>query len=210
MFYMGNVLLHLFLGLFLIPLAAVLVWKQKALTIPAAAFAVAAGIGVYLMIHGNLRSDQPVLIAHIVAAVAAVAFLLPFLARQSRLAFGWTSASFAALCLLPLLAFSYHRIFPNPHDRIRNPMIAPAGMEEEGGGPKSPFWPSSIQTNVRRQIPAGFFLDSAKCGECHKEIYEQWRHSAHHFASFNNQFYRKAIEYMQDVQHSTPAAMIMQ
>lgn len=202
-FYMGNVLVHLFLGLLLIPFAAVLLWRHRTLVVPAAAFALAAGIGVYLMIHGNLRRDQPVLIAHIVAAVAAVAFLLPFLARQSRLAFRWTFASVASLCLLPLLAFSYHRVFPNPRDRIRNPLAAPASMEEEGGGPKSPFWPSSIQTNVQHQIPAGFFLDSAKCGECHKEIYEQWKHSAHHFASFNNQFYRKSIEYMQDVQHST-------
>jgi len=32
-------------------------------------------------------------------------------------------------------------------------------------------------------------MDSEKCGECHKDIYEQWNSSAHHFASFNNQFY---------------------
>jgi hypothetical protein len=29
-------------------------------------------------------------------------------------------------------------------------------------------------------------------------IYEQWKSSMHHFGSFNNQFYRKAIEYMQE------------
>ena len=201
--YMGNVLLHLFLGLVLLPIAGFLLWKNRTLLAPAVAFSAAGGIGIYLMIHGNLRRDQPVLIAHIVCAVLAVAFLLPFLARQSRLAFRWTSVSFAALWLVPILVFSYRGLFPNPHDRIRNPLIAPANMEEEGGGPKSPFWPSSIQTNVKHQIPAAFFLDSAKCGECHKEIYEQWKHSAHHFASFNNQFYRKAIEYMQDTQHST-------
>ena len=40
-------------------------------------------------------------------------------------------------------------------------------------------------------------MDSERCGECHKDIYEQWKGSAHHFASFNNQFYRKSIEYMQ-------------
>src|ERR1700680_2640342 len=37
------------------------------------------------------------------------------------------------------------------------------------------------------------------CGACHKDIFEQWKSSMHHFASFNNQFYRKSIEYMQDV-----------
>ena len=42
-------------------------------------------------------------------------------------------------------------------------------------------------------------MDSETCGECHKDIYEQWKSSMHHFASFNNQFYRKSIEYMQSV-----------
>ena len=35
-------------------------------------------------------------------------------------------------------------------------------------------------------------MDSEACGECHKDIYEQWKSSMHHFASFNNQFYRKS------------------
>src|ERR1019366_3236600 len=42
-------------------------------------------------------------------------------------------------------------------------------------------------------------MDSEACGNCHKDIYQQWKSSMHHFASFNNQFYRKSIEYMQDV-----------
>ncbi|MBL8215289.1 MAG: tetratricopeptide repeat protein, partial [Bryobacterales bacterium] len=37
----------------------------------------------------------------------------------------------------------------------------------------------------------------------HKDIYQQWKSSVHHFASFNNQFYRASIERMQDVQGST-------
>ena len=64
-------------------------------------------------------------------------------------------------------------------------------MDEEGGGPSSPFFPSSAKTNVGGIIPSNFFMDSETCGECHKDIYEQWNSSAHHFASFNNQFYRK-------------------
>jgi hypothetical protein len=45
-------------------------------------------------------------------------------------------------------------------------------------------------------------MDSEACGECHKKIYDEWNASSHHFGSFNNQFYRKAIEYMQDTQGS--------
>jgi tetratricopeptide (TPR) repeat protein len=48
-------------------------------------------------------------------------------------------------------------------------------------------------------------MDSESCGQCHKDIYEQWKSSMHHFASFNNQFYRKSIEYMQDVAGTRPS-----
>ena len=78
-------------------------------------------------------------------------------------------------------------------------------MEQEGRGPHSPFFPSSADTNVRGIIPANFFMTSESCGRCHKDIYEQWNSSAHHFSSFNNQWYRKSIEYMQDVVGTQPS-----
>jgi tetratricopeptide (TPR) repeat protein len=78
-------------------------------------------------------------------------------------------------------------------------------MEHEGGGPASPFFPSSAKTNVGGIIPANFFMDSERCADCHRDIYEQWRGSMHHFASFNNQFYRKSIEYMQSVVGTKPS-----
>ncbi len=201
--YIANILIHIGLGFVLIPFAAILMWKNRAALLPGIPFALAAGIGLYLMVHGNLRADHPVLMAHIFAAVIAVAFCLPVIARYSRpLSQGMAGTLTLGVSVVVVMS-AYHHYFPNPHDRIVNPTVVPASMEEEGGGPKSPFWPSSIQTNVHKQIPANFFLDSEKCGECHKDIYNQWKHSAHHFASFNNQFYRKSIEYMQDVQHST-------
>jgi len=87
-------------------------------------------------------------------------------------------------------------------NRIVNPASPPLAMEGEGGGPKSPFFPASAQTNVGGIIPSNFFMDSETCGQCHKQIYDEWKASSHHFGSFNNQFYRKAIEYMQDTQGS--------
>src|SRR5947208_3364885 len=54
-------------------------------------------------------------------------------------------------------------------------------------------------------VPSNFFMDSEACGACHKDIFEQWKSSMHHFASFNNQFYRKSIEYMQDVLGPQPS-----
>ena len=78
-------------------------------------------------------------------------------------------------------------------------------MEGEGAGPKSPFFPSSSDTNVRTIRPATFFMTSESCGRCHKQLYEEWRSSMHHFSSFNNQWYRKSIEYMQDVVGTQPS-----
>ena len=89
--------------------------------------------------------------------------------------------------------------------RIQNPATAPTTMNGEGAGPKSPFFPSSANTTVNGIIPAAFFMTSASCARCHRDIYDQWSSSAHHFSSFNNQWYRKSIEYMQDVVGTQPS-----
>src|SRR5260370_705624 len=124
----------------------------------------------------------------------------------------WTAVLFLVLLINTayVAAFNsptalYRKAFPNSSAHIRNPLTVPASMEGEGGGPKSPFFPSSARTNVGGIIPANFFMDSERCGECHKDIYQQWKSSVHHFASFNNQFYRKSIEYMQSVVGTQPS-----
>jgi Flp pilus assembly protein TadD len=89
--------------------------------------------------------------------------------------------------------------------RIENPTVVPTSMDQEGRGPSSPFFPSSADTSVKGIIPANFFLTSQACARCHKDIYDQWNSSAHHFSSFNNQWYRKSIEYMQDVVGTQPS-----
>ena len=48
-------------------------------------------------------------------------------------------------------------------------------------------------------------MESDACERCHQDIYNQWQSSAHHFSSFNNQWYRKSIEYMQDVEGTRPS-----
>ncbi|MDE0829043.1 MAG: tetratricopeptide repeat protein, partial [Vicinamibacterales bacterium] len=55
------------------------------------------------------------------------------------------------------------------------------------------------QTSSGDLIPSDFFLTSETCARCHRDIYDQWNGSAHHFSSFNNQWYRRSIEYMQEV-----------
>jgi tetratricopeptide (TPR) repeat protein len=174
---------------------------------PAAAgfFLAAAALGVFLAARGNTSGHRWALIAHIVAAAIGLAALAPFAMRQTP---GFRKAFQFSLALLVVLLLSttlYRKAFPNPSVRIRNALTVPTSMDGEGGGPKSPFFPSSVRTNVGGIIPANFFMDSERCGECHKDIYEQWKGSAHHFASFNNQFYRKSVEYMQSVVGPQPS-----
>jgi hypothetical protein len=78
-------------------------------------------------------------------------------------------------------------------------------MDAEGGWPQGPFFPSSAQVYGGQKIPSKFFMESDSCKRCHEDIYKQWSSSAHHFSSFNNQWYRKSIEYMQDVVGTKPS-----
>jgi Tfp pilus assembly protein PilF len=126
--------------------------------------------------------------------------------------FGWAAWAVRAAIVGVLLAAAGSAAWHGGRDvrwrsayRIQNPTTPPATMDEEGAGADSPFFPSSANTNVDGIIPANFFMTSASCGRCHRDIYQQWNSSAHHFSSFNNQWYRKSIEYMQDVVGTRPS-----
>jgi Flp pilus assembly protein TadD len=178
-FFVGNVLLHLVLGLG----TAVWLcwtWRRSPKTIP---LALASILGIWLVARGATSDHQAALGAHIVLAVIGLLILLPR----------------ARTLIVTLLLIAVTLRFGRPDDSIRNPAAVPVSMNEEGAGPKSPFWPSSSRTNTGGLIPSDFFMDSKLCGECHKDIYEQWKGSMHHFASFNNRFYRASILHMQEL-----------
>jgi len=84
-------------------------------------------------------------------------------------------------------------------NHILNPLMPPESMDREGDGPQGKFFPSSAQTKHGGNIPSQYFMKSDACKRCHEDIYNQWNSSMHHFSSFNNQWYRKSIEYMQEV-----------
>ncbi len=206
-FYMGNVLLHVLLGVAVAAGAVLLLrgrWREAPVE-AAGALGLAAGLGLFLTFAGATRDHNWALWGHVAAALAGLALLAPFIRRRAPQLARPFYAALAVLALLPLASHAWQRVFPDPNDRIVNPASAPLSMEGEGGGPNSPFFPSSAKTNVGGIIPSNFFMDSEKCGECHKDIYAQWKSSMHHFASFNNQFYRKSIEYMQSVVGTRPS-----
>jgi Flp pilus assembly protein TadD len=183
-FYMANVVLHLGLGSMVV---GWLLWRARRdraerlrfLAVPA----LTGTLGLYLSFFGATRDHRLILYAHVLLGVAGVSILLP----RYR----------AAIATLALLVLAL-RLAPAP-ERIRNPRTVPISMTAEGAGPQSPFWPSSARTNTGGLIPSDFFMDSKLCGECHKDIYEQWNSSVHHFASFNNRFYRATILHMQEL-----------
>jgi tetratricopeptide (TPR) repeat protein len=218
LFYFSNVALHVLLGLGLFALG--LRWLQqhwRSLSILGVVAVVLLGVGgllgVALTITGATRAFYWLLISHIsvttAGAVVAVALVLQrvvasgdrrvqpahaFLGLALAGVFGWTASVVARVT----------RVDAHPF-RIVNPLTPPLSMDGEGAGAQSPFFPSSANTNVGHTIPANFFMTSKTCARCHSEIYAQWNSSAHHFSSFNNQWYRKSIEYMQDVVGTKPS-----
>jgi tetratricopeptide (TPR) repeat protein len=191
LFYMGNVLLHVFGGALIVVGVCWMLRKEN--KVAAALLAVALGVGVWLAVVGNTSDKAWLLAAHIAVAIVGAAWV----SKQHRVAV-------ACLAVLPLATYFYDRNYYEPSRKLSNrTMTIPTSMHEEGRGPTSPFWPSPADTDVKKTIPSNFFMDSKLCGECHKDIYEQWNSSMHHFSSFNNQYYRRAIEYMQDTQGST-------
>jgi tetratricopeptide (TPR) repeat protein len=206
-FYFANVALHVLLG---VALAVAAIVSRRALPRrwrPALALLAAGGLlGLVVAVIGATRPHLPVLYAHV--AVATIGALL----LAVRVTLDVRAPAVRAAVLVAGLA-GVVAVFAAAHDRqqfrrasrIDNPREPPLSMDGEGAGPQSPFFPSSAQTNVGGIIPANFFMTSQACGRCHREIYEQWRSSAHHFSSFNNQWYRKSVEYMQDVVGTRPS-----
>ena len=197
-FYEANVVLHLLLGLLTALMAARYLHR---LPLECGVLLIAAAAAAFLIFRGNTYDHRAVLWLHILLAAAAVGIIaLRWREHRAEAAVG-----LAVLMLLPTMAASYRKLRPDAISRIENPPSAPLSMDAEGAGDRSPFAPSSVQTNTGKIIPSNFFMDSEACGRCHRDIYDQWNSSAHHYASFNNQFYRKSIEYMQDVTGTRPS-----
>ena len=208
--YFAAVILHLVAGIVLL---VFLVFGLRGILRTASAvsqigwilIAIGGVLGAVLIKTGTRRDEWPLLYTHIGTCVAGGAFLASawagkhgFLARD-RAAGALRTAMFIAAAALAVSSAWWIRTVPwERAHRIENPAIAPGTMNGEGDGPGGPFFPSSAQTAHGGEIPANYFTESDSCQRCHADIYKQWQSSAHHFSSFNNAWYRKSIEYMQD------------
>ncbi|HEV7218633.1 MAG TPA: tetratricopeptide repeat protein [Terriglobales bacterium] len=169
-------------------------------------------LGCVLIYTGTVHSEFLLLYTHIILCVAGIGIVFAEWAGKR----GWmgssAGSSFArvAICFALLAGLSYgswyfrHARWLNSA-RIENPDDSPASMDGEGDGPKGAFFPSSAQVYGNQKIPSKFFMESDSCKRCHQDIYNEWNSSAHHFSSFDNQWYRKSIEYMQDTIGTKPS-----
>jgi len=216
--YFIQVALHPLLGLALAASAAWLLASRRWQPVPLTradlvTSAAGLGLGAAVLVVGATRGHRLLVNAHVVTSgAAAVLLMLQFWRTAARSHDSRLRFAVAASTALVLIAAGAAAIRANGRpaavraaSRIENPATVPIEMEQEGPGPKSPFFPSSANTNVNGIIPATFFLTAESCARCHRQIYEQWTSSAHHFSSFNNQWYRKSIEYMQDVIGTQPS-----
>jgi Flp pilus assembly protein TadD len=204
-------LLHFAIGIFLTILLLfyfVRLLPRETLLARLGWVSLAAGaiLGIVLIKIGTPLRLKPWLYAHIALCVLGVLFLT----TSWLISKGWFSEGvfrrglgFAALTLLAagIAAGTWwtREVAWKNANRISNPLMPAETMDGEGDGPQGKFFPSSAQTKHGGNIPSQYFMKSDACQRCHADIYNQWNSSMHHFSSFNNQWYRKSIEYMQEV-----------
>jgi hypothetical protein len=215
-FFAVVVLLHTVAGvvasILLVP--AFLAFLRRGTTLERAAYGlitVGAVFGLILIKTGTARSEWKWLYFHILLSLFGVALLVAQKLGERYSTGTSAQAAFlrAAICVAVIAGLGYgaHYIRESwqTSRRIENPLMPPANMNAEGDGSQGMFFPSSAQVYGNQKIPSKFFMESDSCKRCHEDIYKQWFSSAHHFSSFNNQWYRKAIEYMQDTVGTKPS-----
>jgi tetratricopeptide (TPR) repeat protein len=216
-FYAVVVLLHAIAGVIAALLLAAFLFRLLRNGSIASGFGwllIAAGaiVGLVLIKTGTPRAEWNLLYGHILLSLSGVGFVVAAWAGKH----GWLTSRVGdsiircTICLLVLAVLGAGARYVREsrwrnQGRIENPTMPPATMNGEGDGPDGPFFPSSAQVLGGQKIPSKFFMESDSCKRCHEDIYNQWFSSAHHFSSFNNQWYRKSIEYMQDTIGTKPS-----
>lgn len=169
-------------------------------------------VGVVLIRLGTSRGEWNWLYLHIALSLVGVGLLFADWAGK----WGWRTSGRGralariAICLAVLAVTASAARYVREsrwlnRARIENPTMPPENMNGEGDGPTGDFFPSSAQVYGKQHIPSKFFMESESCKRCHEDIYKQWSSSMHHFSSFNNQWYRKSVEYMQDTVGTKPS-----
>jgi tetratricopeptide (TPR) repeat protein len=194
-FYMLMVLLHLLLGFLLIVPFVVFgfahlatSWKRPnrdavryGLALLATAIVVLAS-GLVLVRIGGFEVRDPRIREvgywlHIAAPLAAIALYVKHRLAGPMIRWHWARRFGVAVVGFVVLMGVLHREDPRAFG-VKGP--------KEG---KQYFHPSEAVTASGNFIPAKTLMMDDYCLKCHKDAYDGWFHSAHHFSSFNNKPY---------------------
>ncbi len=69
----------------------------------------------------------------------------------------------------------------------------PRDWNRPGEYGEADFTPSLTRSATGNYIPAATMMMDDYCASCHADVHEQWSHSVHRFASFNNPVYLMAV-----------------
>ncbi len=207
-FYMGNVLAHFVIGVLLAVLFGVLLVRdaelRRRLMFPAIILAAALGLGLFLAWAGAIHDHDWARYAHIAVAAIGVAALLPYGIRAC--AVGWRAACVRyRVCrrrgVRAGLPARRRRLLQDSPDAKRSHRQSADGAADDGRAKAADRSRRSSPRRRRRTSAASSRRTSSwtrrRAASATRRSTQQWKSSVHHFASFNNQFYRKSIEYMQ-------------
>jgi tetratricopeptide (TPR) repeat protein len=198
-FFYAMLLLHLALGLLIaVPFFVfalthakrmIRMWNKRAKVAGLAIVTLAivcVGTGVFMTFKGATLNNRAVWLAHVCAVpLALVAFILHRRAHVHKLQFRRLFAWGGAVAVF-LVAMTVVGKLEKPPKRIVNV------------NGDTVFYPSSSETFDQGLLDGKKLAANAYCKECHPDSFRQWERSAHRFSSFNNVFYRKAVELMAD------------
>lgn len=204
-FYFANLFAHLGLGLVVAALFVPWWWarrREPLVLVSGLLLLASALVAVVLLAVGNVRPTYFLVWVHAGLAAAGLLCLVAWgLLRRGGGAWKLAAAGLVLALALPPAALWWQHTHPDPKATIENPP-APLSMPAEAmGGADGPFFPSSISNAHGGLVPSSIYMDPQSCGRsgCHPDVLEQWESSVHHLGSFNNQWYRKSVEYMQEV-----------
>ena len=199
-FFMAMLLMHVVLGVLIaIPflvfafthgrrmLANIRNRKAKAAGITIVTLALTCiSTGVYMALEGATLTHRPVYLAHVCAIpLALIAFIFHRRAAVHKLhfkrLFQWGGAVAAFLAGMAIL----HKLEKPPQRIVNN-------------NGDTQFFLSSAETFDQGLLDGKKLAANQYCQECHPDSYKRWEKSAHRFSSFNNPFYRRAVELVAD------------
>ncbi len=198
-FYMLMVALHLLLGfLVIVPFLAfgfihlATSWKRPnrgAVRYGLALLAVALILlisGVVLVRIGGFEVRDPAARGvgywlHVLTPIAAIGLYVKHRLAGPMIRWHWARRFGVAVAGFVVLMGLLHRGDPRSFG-VKGP--------REG---KTYFYPSEAVTANGKFIPASILMMDDYCLKCHKDAYDGWFHSAHHFSSFNNKAYLTSV-----------------